>query len=73
MRCASQIRPIQKVVAKIAVVAAQIQGLRLTELALGRNGAFATGCIERFLAFGAPSFATHPMTTIPRTRKIARK
>jgi len=46
--------PIQKVVARTAVVAAQIHGLRRIELGPGFSCAFATGRIDRFLAFGAP-------------------
>jgi len=51
---ASQTMPIQKVVARIAVVAAQIQGLRRIDLGAGLSPAFAMGRINRFLAFDAP-------------------
>jgi hypothetical protein len=53
IRWASQIMPIQKVVARIAVVAAHIQGLRRIDFGPGLSGAFALGCISRFLALGA--------------------
>ena len=54
IRWASQIMPNQKVVAKIAVVAAQIQGLRRIDFGPGFSCAFAAGRINRFLALGAP-------------------
>ena len=59
IRWASQIMPIQKVVARIAVVAKQIQGLRRIDFGPGftgpaLRGALAIGRISRFLALGAP-------------------
>jgi hypothetical protein len=54
IRCASQTMPIQKVVARTAVVAAQIHGLRRSDFGPGLTCAFAMGRINRFLASGAP-------------------
>ena len=59
IRWASQIMPIQKVVARIAVVAKQIHGLRRMDLGPGLTGAafkgaLAIGRISRFLALAAP-------------------
>ena len=45
--------PNQKVVARIAVVAAQIHGLRRIDFGPGLSCPFAMGRIKRFLAFGA--------------------
>ena len=50
IRWASQIMPSQKVVARIAVVAAHIHGLRRSDLGPGFSCAFAMGRIDRFLA-----------------------
>jgi len=50
---ANQTMPSQKVVARIAVVAAQIHGLRRMDLGPGLSCAFAVGRILRFLASGA--------------------
>jgi hypothetical protein len=48
IRWASQIMPIQKVVARIAVVAAQIQGLRRIDFGPGLSCPFAMGRIKTF-------------------------